>query len=51
MSVGDITVRNMRLGDAAISFTVRPDPNGTISIGVLESRGNINISVVLDAST
>ena len=47
MSVGDITVRNMRLGDAAISFTVRPDPNGTVSLGVLESSGKIKISVVL----
>ena len=33
MSVGHITVRNMRLGDAAISFTVRPDPNGTFLSG------------------
>ena len=48
MSVGHITVRNMRLGDAAISFTVRPDPNGTVSLGVLESSGKIKISVVLD---
>ena len=51
LSVGDITVRNMRLGDAAISFMVRPHPNGTISLGVLESTGNIKISVVLDAAT
>ena len=51
MSVGQITVRNMRLGDAAISFTVWPHPNGTISLGVLESTGNIKISVVLDSST
>ncbi len=51
MSVGQITVRNMRLGDASISFTVRPDPNGTVSLGVLESSGKIKISVVLDASS
>jgi glycogen debranching enzyme len=50
MSAGQITVRNMRLGDAAISFTVRPHDNGTISLGVLESSGNIKISVVLDAA-
>ncbi len=50
-SVGSITVRNMRLGDAAISFTVQPHPNGTISLGVLESTGNIKISVVFDAAT
>ncbi len=49
-SVGKITVRNMKLGDAAISFTVRPHSNGTISLGVLESTGNIKISVVLDAA-
>ncbi len=35
-SVGRITVRNMKLGDAAISFTVRPHPSGTISLGVIE---------------
>jgi glycogen debranching enzyme len=50
MSVGELTVRNVRLGDAAISFAVRPQPNGTISLGVLESTGNIKISVVLDAA-
>ncbi len=50
MSVGQITVHNMRLGDAAISFTVRPHSNGTISLGVLELTGNIKISVVLDAA-
>ncbi len=48
MSVGKLTVRNLRLGDAAISFAVRPHANGTISLGVLESTGNIKISVVLD---
>jgi glycogen debranching enzyme len=50
MSVGSITVRNVRLGDAAISFSVRPHANGTIALGVLESTGNLKISVVLDAS-
>jgi glycogen debranching enzyme len=50
LSVGQITVRNMRLGDAAISFTVTPHANGTISLGVIESTGNIKISVVLDAA-
>jgi glycogen debranching enzyme len=50
-SVGKITVRNMRLGDAAISFTVRPHPSGTISLGVIESTGNIKISVVFDAAS
>ncbi len=49
MSVGTITVRNMRLGNAAISFTVTPHANGTISLGVLESTGNIKISVVFDS--
>jgi glycogen debranching enzyme len=49
-SVGHITVRNMRLGEARISFTVRPHPNGTISLGVIESTGNIKISVVFDAA-
>lgn len=49
-SVGRITVRNMRLGNAAISFTVQPHPSGTISLGVIESTGNIKISVVFDAA-
>ncbi|MGO8953959.1 MAG: glycogen debranching N-terminal domain-containing protein [Rhodomicrobium sp.] len=50
MSAGEITVRNFRLGDASISFAVKPHPNGTVSLGVLESTGNIKISVVLDAA-
>ena len=49
MPVGEIAVRNFRLGDASISFCVRPHANGTISLSVLESTGNIEISVVLDA--
>ncbi len=47
VSAGEITVRNLALGDATISFTVRPYPNGTVSLGVLESTGNIKISVLL----
>ena len=47
--IGDITVRNFRLGDAAISFAVRPHANGTISLSVLESKGNMEISVAIDA--
>jgi len=49
MSVGEITIRNMRLGDASISFTVRPEPSGNVSVGVLERTGKINIAVLLDA--
>ncbi len=49
-SVGRITVRNLRLGDAAISFTVRQNPRGAVSLGVLELTGNIKISVVMDAA-
>ncbi len=48
-SIGDIAVRNFRLGDAAISFAVRPHANGTISLSVLESKGNMEISVAIDA--
>ncbi len=40
----------MQLGDAAISFTVQLHPSGTISLGVIESTGNIKISVVFDAA-
>ncbi|MGB8736846.1 MAG: amylo-alpha-1,6-glucosidase [Rhodomicrobium sp.] len=50
VSAGEITVRNLALGDATISFTVRPDPKGTVSLGVLESTGNIKISVLLGAA-
>ncbi|MGA7328969.1 MAG: amylo-alpha-1,6-glucosidase [Rhodomicrobium sp.] len=46
LSVGEVTIRNLTLGDASISFTVRPESNGTISLGVLESSGNIKVSVV-----
>ncbi len=49
MSAGEITVHNLTLGNATISFAVRPQPNGTISLGVLRSSGNIKISVVLHA--
>ena len=31
MSAGEITVRNLMLGGASISFTVKPYPNGTVS--------------------
>ncbi len=48
LSAGEITVRNLALGEASVSFAVRPDPDGTISLGVLESTGNINISMVFD---
>jgi glycogen debranching enzyme len=47
--IGEIKIRNYRLGDAKISFAVRPYSNGTVSLRVLESVGNIEISVVLDA--
>jgi glycogen debranching enzyme len=49
MAAGDITVRNLTLGDASVSFAVRPHPDGSISLRVLESTGNIKVSVVLDA--
>jgi glycogen debranching enzyme len=47
LSAGEITVRNLKLGEASISFSVRPHANGTVSLGVLESSGDIKISVVL----
>jgi glycogen debranching enzyme len=49
MAAGDITIRNLALGNSTISFLVRPYPNGTMSLRVLESTGNIKVSVVLDA--
>ena len=50
LSAGEITIRNLALGDASISFTVRPHPDGTVSLGVLESTGNIKISVVFGSA-
>jgi glycogen debranching enzyme len=47
MSAGEITVRNLVLGRTSISFAVKPRPDGTISLRVLESTGDIKISVVL----
>lgn len=50
MSAGEITVRNLALGGASISFTVRPCPNGTVSLGAIESTGDIKISVAMGAA-
>ena len=36
LSAGEITIRDLALGDASISFTVRPHPDGTVSLGVLK---------------
>src|SRR5262249_20954188 len=47
MSAGEITVRNLTLGGASISFAVKPQLDGTIALRVLESTGDIKISVVL----
>jgi glycogen debranching enzyme len=47
VQAGEIMVRNLTLGGASISFAVRPQPDGTISLRVLESAGDIKISVVL----
>jgi glycogen debranching enzyme len=47
VSAGEITVRNLTLGGASISFAVTPQLDGTISLRVLESAGDIKISVVL----
>ncbi len=47
MSAGEIAVRNLTFGDASISFSVRPLPNGTVALGVIESTGPIKISVML----
>jgi glycogen debranching enzyme len=50
LSAGEITIRNLALGDAGVSFTLRPHPDGTVSLGVLESTGNIKISVVFGSA-
>jgi glycogen debranching enzyme len=47
MFAGEITLRNLVLGGGSISFAVKPQPDGTISLRVLESAGDIKISVVI----
>jgi glycogen debranching enzyme len=49
LSAGTITIRNFCLGNAMTSFSVCPHPNGTVSLNVLERKGNIEIRVALDA--
>jgi glycogen debranching enzyme len=47
--IGDVTVRNLQLGDATISFVVRPHENGTVSLRVLEGTRNVEIAVIVEA--
>jgi glycogen debranching enzyme len=49
VAVGEITIRNLTLGGSSISFAVRPHADGTVSLRVLGSSGNIKISAVFDA--
>jgi hypothetical protein len=44
--MGAITIRALRLGDASISFSVHPHADGSVSVQVLETKGDIKISVV-----
>ncbi len=48
MPAGEIILRNLALGNSTVSFAVRPHPNGTISLGELETTGKIKISVVFE---
>ncbi len=48
--VGDITIRNLRLGDATTDFTVRQD-GGAISLQVLRATAGLQVSLVFDPST
>jgi glycogen debranching enzyme len=47
--VGDITIRNLHLGDATADFAVRQD-GGAISLQVLRATARLQVSVVLDPS-
>jgi glycogen debranching enzyme len=46
--VGDIVIRNLRIGDATTDFAVRQD-GGAISLQVLRASAGLQVSLVLDA--
>jgi glycogen debranching enzyme len=46
-SVGDITIRNLRLGDATADFAVRQD-GGAISLQVLRATPGLQVSLIFD---
>jgi len=48
-SIGDIVIRNLRLGDGSADFAVRQERNG-ISLQILRVTGNLQVSMVFDAS-
>jgi hypothetical protein len=47
--VGDIMVRNLRLGEATADFAVRQD-GGAISLQVLRATAGLQVSLVFDPS-
>jgi len=48
--VGDVVVRNLRLGDAAADFALRQDQGG-VSLQVLRADDGLQVSLDLDASS
>jgi hypothetical protein len=46
---GDITVRNLWLAGASVDFVVRQDGEA-ISLQVLRTRGDLQVSLVFDSS-
>ena len=48
--VGDITIRNLHLGNATADFAVRQD-GGAISLQVLRATAGLQVSLVFDHST
>ncbi|MGD9803074.1 MAG: glycogen debranching N-terminal domain-containing protein [Hyphomicrobiaceae bacterium] len=48
--VGDITIRNLSIGDATADFAVRQD-GGAVSLQVLRATAGLQVSLVLDPST
>jgi hypothetical protein len=46
----EITIRNLRLGDAAVDFAVQQSGEG-VSIRMLRTSGNIRVTLVLDEPT
>jgi hypothetical protein len=45
---GEITVRNLSLGDASVDFVVRQDGEA-ISLQVLRTRGDLQVSLVFNS--
>jgi glycogen debranching enzyme len=48
-SIGEITVRNLRLGRASADFTVRQESRDAVSLQVLRATGQLEVSLVFNS--